>query len=146
MATVAYSTNGRTVVVGGVDIPAWVKYTVAYSQFSTAALVNSITLLTLPAGGVIHGVKIKHSVAFGGGAISAYTLSVGIVGELEKYASAWDVFQAAVSTYFQMSNVLGSEDHANTAAIKITATAVGANLSAATGGSVDVWVLQSTPV
>ena len=128
------------------SIPQWTKYTVVYTDLSTAATTNNITLFTLPAAGIIHGVKIKHSTSFTGGSISAYTVSVGITGNLTKYASAFDVFQAAASNTFQLTNVLNSEDHASTTAIKIAATSTGANLNAATAGSVDVWVLASQAV
>lgn len=124
----------------------WTKYTVAYTALSTAATTNNITLFTLPAGGIIHGVKIKHSTSFTGGAISAYTLSVGITGTLAKYATAYDVFQATASNTFQLSNILGSEDHTSTTAIKVAATSTGANLNAATAGSADIWVLTSQAV
>lgn len=123
----------------------WVKVGVAISHtaFQTAALTNSITLFTLAAAGVIHAVKIKHSVAFAGAAIASYTLSVGIGGTLAKYASAFDVFQAVSNTAFQLSAVTGSENNGATTPILITATSTGANLSASTAGTVDVWALLS---
>jgi hypothetical protein len=126
-------------------VPQWVKVGVAipHTSFQTAGLTLSITLFSLVAGGVIHAVKIKHSVAFAGPAIATYTISVGIAGTLAKYASAFDVFQAVSNIAFQTSSVLGSES--NGAAINILATAVstGANLSVSTAGSVDIWALIS---
>lgn len=146
MAKIVYSNEGRTVVVGGTDVPAWTKYTVTYAQLAAAALTNNVTLLTLPVGGIIHAVKIKHSVAFTGGAISAYSVSLGIAGNTAKYASAFDIFQAVAADTFQLSQVLASESHTATTAILLSAISVGANLSAATAGSVDIWVLKSTAV
>lgn len=125
------------------DGPTWVKYTFTYADFSTAATTNSLDLLSLPAGGIIQGVKIKHSAAFTGGAISAYTIQVGIVGTLNKYASAFNVFQAPGNTVQQLSTTAGTENGGAATAIKVTATSTGANLNAATAGSVDIWVLQS---
>ena len=124
----------------------WSKYTVPYTSLSTAATTNSITLFSLPAAGIIHGVKIKHSTAFSGGSISAYTVSVGISGTLAKYATAYNVFQAVANDTFQLSNTLGSENHASATNILITATSTGANLNAATAGSVDIWVLTSQAI
>lgn len=146
MAKIVYSKEGRTVIVGGEDVPVWEKVTVTYAQLAAAALTNSITLLELPAGGIIHAVKIKHSVAFTGGAISAYSVSVGIAGNTAKYASLFDVFQAADDESYQITDVLAGEDHDTAVNILVTALAVGANLSAAGAGSVDIWVLRSTPI
>lgn len=126
--------------------PAWIKTTIPYTSFSTASTTNSITLLSLPAGGVIHGVKIKHSTAFAGTGITDMTVQVGISGSLNKYASAFDVFTAVSNTNFQLSNVVGSENHGAATTILITGTSTGANLSALTAGSVDVWVLMSKAV
>lgn len=121
----------------------WTKYTVTYSDLSAASTTNDVELFSLPAGGVIHGVKIKHSTAFSGGAISAFTVSVGITGTLAKYASAFDVFQAVSNTAQQVSSTVGTENHGASTSIKIAATSTGANIDQATAGSVDVWVMWS---
>lgn len=119
----------------------WRKYTLAYSAFSTAGLTNSIDLFTLPAGGTILAVKMKHSASFIGGAIATYTISVGITGTLAKYLAAFNVFQATGATVQSHGATIGGESHTASTLIKATATSTGANLSAATAGSVDVWVL-----
>jgi hypothetical protein len=121
----------------------WTKYTVTYLDLAAAATTNDVDLFTLPAGGVIHGVKIKHSTAFSGGAISAFTVSVGITGTLAKYASAFDVFQAVGNTAQQISSTVGTENHGASTSIKIAATSTGANIDQATSGSVDVWAMWS---
>lgn len=128
------------------SIPQWIKVgnAISHTAFQTGATTNNITLFTLLAGGIIHAVKIKHSTAFAGGVISAYTLSVGIAGTLAKYATAFDVFQVVSATAYQLSNSFGGESHTATTAIKIAATSTGANLSASTAGVVDVWALLST--
>lgn len=144
IAKIIYSTDGRQVVIGGVEIPVWIKYTVTAAQLSAAALTNSITLVSLPAGGVVHGVKIKHSAAFTGGLLSAYSVSVGVAGSLDKYASAFDVFQAVSDTTFQITSSFNSENHGAAVNLLVTAVSIGANVSAAAAGSVDIWVLRST--
>lgn len=127
------------------NVPQWVKVGAAlgFGAFSTAGTSNAITLFTLPAGGVIHATKIKASTAFGGGAISAYTLSIGPSGNATKYASAFDVFQAVSNTAFQLSSVTGSENNGAGTIIQVTATSTTANLNAATAGVVDVFALLS---
>ena len=121
----------------------WKKFTVAETAFTAAATSESITLFTLAAGELIHAVKIKHSVAFSGGALSAWTVEVGISGDSAKYAAAFDTFQAVAATTFQATSVLGSEDHGSGTIIEITARSAGDDVLDATAGSVDVWVLIS---
>ena len=137
------ATSSLKIVVNGY---LWTKYTKVYADFSTAGTTNSIALFTLPPGGVIHNTKIKHSVAFSGTSISAYTVQVGISGTLNKYSgsTAFNVFQAVANTTFGLYANLGSENHAAGTSILVTATSTGANLNAASGaGSVDIWVLTS---
>lgn len=126
-------------------VPTWVKVTKDYSDLATAAPTNTITLTTLPAGGVVHAVKIKHSTAFSGGSITSYTVEVGITGDTDKYALAYDVFQATGAATYQLSAVLGGESHTATTDLKLTATA-SHDLDTATDGAVDIWLLLSTPV
>lgn len=121
----------------------WAKYTKTYSQLSAAAMTNDVELLSLPARGVIHAVVIKHSASFTGGALADYTVSVGIAGTLNKYASAFNVFQAPGNTTLQTSNSLFSENYGAATSVRIAAASTTANLSDATAGSVDVWVLTS---
>ncbi len=123
--------------------PTWVKYTIASAQLSAAATTNDIELFSLPAGGVIHEVRTKHSVAFAGGAISAYTISSGITANLVKYASAFDVFQAVAGDTMQLSSGPHTENADSATSVRVAAVSTGANLDAATAGSVDVDVLWS---
>ena len=142
------SGSWQTLGIGGIPstYPTWSKYTVAYTSFSAGSTTNNVTLFSLPAGGVIHGVKLKHSTAFAGGAISAYTVSVGLSSFPAKYAPAFDVFQATGSTIYEITSELGGEDQVSTTPITATATSTGTNLNAATQGSVDIWVLTSVAV
>jgi hypothetical protein len=125
-------------------VPRWRKYTVTYEDIAVAAGSTNVELFTLPGGGVIHAVKLKHSEAFAGGTISALTVSVGVAAELDRYATAFDVFQAIGDTVFAVSDTVGGEsfDAAGTS-IRLGAAATGDDLDAATAGSVDVWVLWS---
>lgn len=134
------------VIAVPVTTPSVTKYTVSHTALQAAATSNDIALFSLPAGGVIQEVKIKHSVIFAGTGITDYKLSVGIVGNLTKYASAFDVDTAVSGTNFQLSGTLGSENHGAATSIRLAATSAGANLDQSTGGTVDVWVLTYVAV
>lgn len=121
--------------------PVWQKYTVSHADLQAAALTNDIELFSLPAKAAIHNVVIKHSVAFAGTGITAYDLSVGIASNLDKYSSAFDVFQAAGSSVGQATAAFDFEDFVSSTSIRVAATSVGANLDQSTDGSVDIYVL-----
>lgn len=125
--------------------PTWIKVgsALAYTSFQTAATSLSVTLFSLVAGGIISGIKIKHSTAFAGAAISAVTMEVGTVGTTDLYAPAFDVLQATGAGVFSLSGVLGSESHTAATNILVTARSTGANLSALSAGVVDIWALLS---
>jgi len=122
--------------------PSWTKYTKTFTDFSIGALTNPITLFSLPAGGIIHVIKTKHSVAFSGGSITSYIISLGVSGSPTKYAGPFDVFQAVAATTFQCQEGIGSENHTGATNIIATATA-SHNLNTAEAGSVDFWVYAS---
>ena len=88
---------------------------------------------------MITGVNIKPSTQFAASSISSLTVSVGDgTSTYNQYASAFEVLSSAPSdTYFQSSLQFKAT---TMAASNIVAyfTAVGANLSALTGGSVDI--------
>lgn len=136
-----FTAEGNPLLVD--PIPAWFRVRVSYSDFSTAATTNNIELYELPAAGLVEAVAIVHSTPFTGGSISAYTLSVGITGTLNKYASAFDVFQAAGSTVFQVSTTVGMESTSAATSIKVAATSTGDDLDAATAGSADIYIKMS---
>ena len=128
---------------GSPFVTAWQSYTVSYTQLAAAALTNSITLVSLPAKTLIHGVVIKHSASFTGGAIASYQVSVGISGAPAKFASLFSVFQAPGDTVAQVSSGPDLENFGSATNILLSAVSTGANLNAATAGSVTVWLLTS---
>lgn len=129
-------------------IPSWQRFRLKYSNFSAAATHAHKALFNLPAGGVIHSVKIKHAEAFAGPLISAYTVAVGSGTTDDAYATAFDVFQAVGATTYAITNKTTSvlESHTAVTSIYATATSTGANTSVATAGIVDIWVLWSKAV
>jgi hypothetical protein len=137
--------DGSGVVVedGPAKHPKWTLYTVAESAFTAAATTEDIELFSLPARGVIHKVVIKHTTAFSGGSLTAYTISVGIVGTLAKYAAAFDVFQATGDTVFGFNDLPDMEDLGSATSIRVAAVSTTDDVIAATAGSVDIWVLTS---
>ena len=135
--------NGK--LLAALAVPRWRKYTVGFADLALDEATKDVELFPLPAGGVVHAVKLKHSEKFEGGAISAYTVSVGIEGDLARYADPFDVFQAVDNTAFALEDAeLAGETHASGGTmVRAAAEATGADLDAATQGSLDVWVLWS---
>ncbi|MDB4312105.1 hypothetical protein N9937_01615 [bacterium] len=128
------------------NVPRWVKVgdAIGFADLSDSATTNDIELFTLPAQGIVHAAKIKHSEAFAGGAVSAMTLSVGITGSLAKYLAAFDVFQAVGDAVYSADDIFGAETHdSGGTSIRLAATSTGADLDALTAGVADVWVLYS---
>lgn len=121
----------------------WTKYTVAATDFTAAAAAEDIELLSLPTREAIHAVVIKHTTAFSGGTLSALTLSVGISGDLTKYAAAFDAFQATGDTVFGFNELPDMENFGAATSIRVEATATGDTLDNVGTGSADIWVLTS---
>ena len=133
----------KTTLVGAT--PQWVHVAPAlsYSFFAVGTTTFSAQLMLLPPSGIIHGVKIQHSASFTGGAISAYTISVGDVNTVDLYASAFNVHQAYGPTVYQLSSNFAGESLASATQLYVTATSTSANLNAATSGVVDIFALLS---
>jgi hypothetical protein len=124
--------------------PRWFSIgSVPFSYFQTANTTQTLELFYLPMGGMIHGIHIWPTLAFGGGAISNYTLSVGIATNTTLLASAFSVTSNA-STNFQLSSNFYAFDMANVTQITITAVSTGANLSAAKYGAASIKAYIST--
>ena len=129
--------------VAATGTPRWRKFSVSESDFTAAATSEDIELFQLGAGELIHAVKIKHSASFTGGLLSAFFLSVGIAGDLSKYAGAFNVFQAAANDTFQVTDSFSSENHGAATSIRVEATSVDDDVVDATAGAAEIWVLVS---
>lgn len=138
----------NTIRSAGIDTAAasgvWQKITITHTQLQTAALTNTIELVSLAAKTVVESIVIKHSTAFAGTSITDYKVKIGITGELDRYLGNFDVDQTVSGTAFDCVNLQEIPSFSTTTSVKITATSVGANLSSSTAGSVDVWVKTST--
>lgn len=115
-----------------------IKITKTFTDFSTAALTNTIALITLPAKSIIYNTVVSPTTAFTGGIISAYVVSVDVVsvGDLIPNTSVFTVptrpYESNTDTF---ACTIGS-----TEAVFITATSVTGLLNAATQGSVDIYL------
>ncbi len=116
------------------------QFTITFADLTTAATTQAITLFTLPKGGIIIGVKIKHSVLFSGGGLGSMTVAVGdtATSTANAYATAFDVFQAVADTTMQLTNEFKATTNAADA-VKATFTC-NLNVNVATAGVVDITV------
>jgi hypothetical protein len=94
----------------------------------------------IPAGGLMLGVRIHHTVSFaGGGPLTAMTVAVGNAGTANFFAPAFDIFQAAANNTLQETALFKAGTVA-AVPVTVTFTATGGNLSQLTAGSVDIWL------
>ena len=135
------SVNGNAGPVIVLELAEWQDFTVNSSDFTAVANSEDILIATLAAGSVVHAVQIKHSVAFTGGGIASYTLSVGITGNLDRYASPFDVFPAPAAGNLQDTGL----KEGNTTAVRVEAVSVGDTLNNAGAGTAIVRLLVSNP-
>lgn len=125
------------------SVPKWIKVTKTYQDLSAAALTNNISIYTLPANGYIHDVKVVPTTAFSGGTIATYTLSVGIVGSLAKYAIATNVFTGNTTVNAVHTPLVSPESLSVTTDIRAAVISTVGNLNAATAGAVNIYILVS---
>lgn len=121
--------------------PSWIKVTKTFTNFSAAAVTNTIVIYSLPAKYCLHSVMLNATTKFSGGLIATYTISVGIAGNATKYSAATNVFTGA--TLPSPSVIAGVESMSGPTDIKATAISTIGNLNAAVAGSVDIYLLVS---
>lgn len=119
----------------------WRKYTVGYAALQTAGLTNNVTLFTLPANGAIEGAFADVATAFSGTAIVTLGVTLGDGGLATRYMSSFTVLSTGLLT---PSAGIWVPSTSGTTDIKAYATAVGANLSALSQGSLNVWIKWGT--
>lgn len=111
----------------------------AFGAFTASSTSVSLTLATLPPGAILEKLAIKHTTAFAGTSITDVTMSVGISADKTCFIDAFDVFQSVGDTVFDNVGLEFIGSWANSTPILLTATSVGANLSALTAGSVSCY-------
>lgn len=130
----------------GITVPAWTKFSVVHTQFQTAGLTQNISLYNMPAGSLIHGVKLKSSIAWAGAGITDYFLSLGFVGALDDLLIEYSMIPAVAGDTFAIAQTFDSRNHGAAVDVRIAARSTGANLSASTAGAADIWLLLSRPL
>lgn len=123
----------------------WNKYTIPYTSVQAGGTTNAVTVVSLTAKQMVCGLAEKHSTAFAGTSISGLTVTVGDSnGTSTTYSPfAFNVLQTVSNTAVVYNNVVGAASYAG-GTIQANFTATGANLSALTAGSLDVWVCSTT--
>ena len=120
--------------------PRWRKFTFTDSSFSAAATTFGVIAFQLATAEGVDKVIVKHNTAFTGGTLTLYSVEVGIAGDANRLAGAFDIFQAPAGTYSQITNITDVPDFSSTTDVTVTATSTGGNLDQASAGSVDVYV------
>lgn len=123
----------------GSPVVGWKSVTLTYAQLQAAANTKQVTAFSLPAGFILMGAAIKHSIAFAGGAISAVTLDLGTVGTPDLFLTAFDVFQAVADSAFVNAMPFNIQSFAGATDIKLRANSVTAQLNALTQGTVTIY-------
>lgn len=121
-----------------------VTKTITFTQLQAGALVKTLSARSLPANRSLFSLIIKHSIAFAGASISALHIDVGIAGDPTKFINGFDVLQAVSGGAQDSSLVIYYPGVATD--IQVRATAVGANLSALTAGSFDIYFAENIVV
>lgn len=128
--------------------PYWRKYTLTKADFTTANS-NLATIFTLPDGGIIHGVRVRHTVAFSSTTLTLNTasISVGTTANTAKYAAPIDVLQPPADNLYRLNMSGGGETFSLAGAgagraivAFLDADAPGEDMDA---GTVQIWVLWS---
>jgi hypothetical protein len=116
----------------------WRSLDVEFDDFSAAAASEDIEILSLPPRFAVWAAFIEGRAAWAGTAITAFTLSVGIVGDLTKYVLPLDVLAAGV---FRLGVNPDVESLTAATSIRLAAVATGGNMTALTAGTARVSLL-----
>ncbi len=130
------NTAGNPASMG--NVPHWIEVPIpAFSGGGTSEVQN---LIQLPAGAVVHAVKIKHSASYTAGNTS-FTISVGRSSAPAELLPAFNVFQPVSGTALASSNTLASYDHG--APTQLVVQAIASTDTGTTSGAGSVWLLVS---
>lgn len=112
----------------------------SYTSFQTNSTANQVLARTLPSTRSLQTLIVKHSTAFAGGAISTLLLDVGTVADPTKFIQGFNVMQAVDNT--ASAAAITTFYPATDTEIKVQLTATGANLSALSQGSLDLYLQE----
>lgn len=116
----------------------WTKVTKAHTAFQVASTTTDIEIFSAIAGEKITDVIMDATAGMTGGSIATYTMSIGLTGDLAKYASAFSVFGISATPDHTLNNDF--PDWAGVSSIRAAAIATGANLDQSLAGSVDFYI------
>jgi len=135
------------------DERVWTKYTVPYTDLSTAATSITITVATLSAKTALHMVVGHCTTTFSGGGITNLNLTfqydasnmfVGLIGNSPN-ASQYIACQSNTSASWPSGTILGMGSMSGSTPVKLKAENFGMqNLSVLTAGSLDIYLQTST--
>lgn len=126
-----------------------VKVTKGFADFQPEpGATKSLVLTTIPAGGLITGVKMKHSAAFGDGGVGVGSATVEVLDDnATQYGGTFDVFQAPGNTvgeaFTGMNGSLGvipNHSVASNLNVLLTLGGPGPSIDNLIAGSVDFFI------
>lgn len=116
------------------------KAQLLYTELIDASTTQTLDLITLPAGAVVHQVWGDNvTAATDAGSISALGIEVGSSGDPNSFLTTYDVFGSTGRWH-----VPGVWEDGNSLAVKVKATATGANLGDGTNTDLDTGEVHIT--
>jgi hypothetical protein len=129
-------------------VPTWFNFTVTYLNLAAANMnsVNAYILYSLPLRGVIQATKVRVTTPFTGPGLTAYAVAMGFSVVPDELGAYYDVRTAPGFSDCQLTPVLATLDQTGGASsVYMNAQSLGANLNAATAGSLVASLLVSLP-
>lgn len=137
-----YTVSGTSAAnITAESVQSMIAVTIPYTSFQTAGLVKTITARTLPSNRTLFALIAKHQTSFAGTSITDVKIDVGISGDAAKFITQFDVDQATAAS--AQDSMLALYYPAADTAIQVRMTAVGANLSALSSGSLIIYFQES---
>ena len=114
----------------------WEEFTLGFSDFSAAAVSETILLKNLPSYSIMMGIRLHADEAWTGGSISAVTLEVGTTGDDDKYLAAFNVEGSPSGFGFNWNPV--AEGFSANVPLKLTIRTSGGNVEDLAAGAATV--------
>jgi len=117
------------------------SYTVGYADLSAAALTKTVTIASGLSGKAIHGIIIKVVTPFAGTSITSCKVQLGDGTTADRFTTSYELVGTSANDNKACNLLQGLIASTN---VVLTATAVGANLSALTQGSLKIYILTES--
>lgn len=117
---------------------------IPYTAMQNGSMSSQINLFSIPPGAILTYLVIKHTTSFTGTSITGVTVALGNGATPGLFVPSFDIKQAPGDSVYDsvVANYIGS--FVNSTPIYMTVTSTGANLSALSTGSVNVWYDYAT--